>query len=299
MPHTILVVDDDVPFTTIIKRSLETEGYDVLYAHHANDAKKILNERSREIEVMLLDWSMPDFSGIDLLREIKQDKSFEDIQVIMQTIIGDSENIREGIEAGAFFYLVKPVKKALLSSTIKAAMLGYERKKELLRKLDESNHSFRSLMSGEFRFRTVQEGDFLAVRIAHECPNPQEGILISELFSNAVEHGNLGLTYDEKTELIASNRLQQEVDQRLKLQDYQYKFVQVTFVRHPDKLLITVEDEGQGFDYDRYLSLDDSRIFHSHGRGIALLNATFNLQYIGKGNKVVIEIPLNRYPYYN
>ena len=182
MPHTLLLVDDDVPFTMVIKNSLEKEGYHVLSAHHAKEAKKILDAHAPEIEVMLLDWSMPDISGIELLREIKQEKSFEDIQVILQTVLSSAENIQEGIEAGAFFYLVKPVKKDLLCSTIKAAILDYERKRDLLRQLEESKHSFRFLTEGEFHFRSIQDGDFLAVRIAHECPNPQEAILISELF---------------------------------------------------------------------------------------------------------------------
>src|SRR5262249_53451585 len=157
---------------------------------------------------------MPDVSGIELLREMKHEKSLEDIQVIIQTVRGSSENIQEGIEAGAFFYLVKPVKKELLISTVKAAILDFERKKELMHKLKDSENSFRFLSEGEFTFRTIQEGDYLAVRIANECPNPQEAILISELFANAVEHGNLGLSYDEKTHLISENRLNDEVQRR-------------------------------------------------------------------------------------
>lgn len=92
---------------------------------------------------------------------------------------------------------MKPVRKNLLMSTIKAAIVDYQRKKELLRKLAESERMFRNLQEGTFRFQTVEEGDNLAVHIANECPNPQEAIYISELLSNAVEHGNAGLTYEE------------------------------------------------------------------------------------------------------
>lgn len=292
MSNTILLVDDDVPFTTVIKTFLLKEGYNVLAAHHAKDAKKILEAHSPEIEVMLLDWSMPDISGIDLLREIKREKPFEDLQVIMQTVMDSSENIQEGIEAGAFFYLVKPVRKELLSSTIKAALRDYQRRKNLLKKLDESEHSFRFLTQGEFDFRTVPEGDYLAVLIANECPNPQEAILISELFANAVEHGNIGLTYEEKTNLVAENRLNEEVARRLSESEHRDKVVHVSFRRLPDKILVRVEDCGKGFDFTKYLYFDDTRIFDNHGRGIALLNSTFKLHYLDKGNKVEVEIPL-------
>lgn len=85
------------------------------------------------------------------------------------------------------------------------------------------------MVEGTFHFRTVQQGDNLAVRIANECPNPQEAIYISELFANAVEHGNVTLSYDEKTELISQNKLQEEVERRLALPEHRGKYVTVTF----------------------------------------------------------------------
>jgi len=290
--HTLLLVDDDIPFATVVRTSLEREGYKVLYANHANEARKILDDSYQSIEVMLLDWSMPDITGIEFLRTIKQEKSFEDIQVIMQTIMGSAEDIQQGIEAGAFFYLVKPVKKELLFSTIRAAIRDSERRKDLLVKLKESEQSFKLLTEGEFHFRTVQEGDYLAIRIANECPNPQEAILISELFANAVEHGNLRLSYEEKTQFISENRLNEEVERRLALPENRKKFVHVEFRRLPDRIQVTVEDMGSGFEFERFLTLDDNRVFDNHGRGIAILNTMYPLRYMGVGNRVTVDIPL-------
>jgi DNA-binding response OmpR family regulator len=299
LSHTLLLVDDDIPFSTLVRTTLEKEGYRVLLANHANEARKILDQSYANIEVMLLDWSMPDITGIEFLRTIKQEKNFEDIQVIMQTIMGGADDIQQGIDAGAFFYLVKPVKKELLCSTIRAAIRDSERKKDLLQKLKDSEQSFRFLTEGEFHFRSVHEGDFLAIRIANECPNPQEAILVSELFANAVEHGNLGLSYEEKTQLISENRLNEEVERRLQLPEHRHKFVSVNFQRLPEKIRITVQDMGRGFEFEQFLRLDDARVFHNHGRGIAILNALFPLRYLGKGNEVIVEIPLLKTAMYN
>ena len=96
----------------------------------------------------------------------------------MQTVMDSSENIQEGIEAGAFFYLVKPVRKELLSSTIRAALRDYERRKNLLKKLDESEHGFRFLKQGEFDFRTVPEGDYL-----WRSSLPMNVLILRKLFS--------------------------------------------------------------------------------------------------------------------
>jgi DNA-binding response OmpR family regulator len=71
---------------------------------------------------------MPDVSG-ELLREIKREKPFEDLQVIMQTVMDSSQNI-QAIEAESSS-LVKPVRKELLSSTIRAALRDYQRRKLL------------------------------------------------------------------------------------------------------------------------------------------------------------------------
>ncbi|MBK9730617.1 MAG: response regulator [Chitinophagaceae bacterium] len=292
MAHTLLLVDDDVTFSNVVKSSLEKEGYTVHSAHHATEAMTYLTKHAREIEVMLLDWSMPGISGIELLRSMKQNKSYEDIQVIMQTVMGNSEDIQQGIEAGAFFYLVKPVRKNLLMSTIKAAIVDYQRKKELLRKLAESERMFRNLQEGTFRFQTVEEGDNLAVHIANECPNPQEAIYISELLSNAVEHGNAGLTYEEKTELIAFNQLASEVARRLALPENMHKFVTVKLTRTTEYFSILVEDMGKGFNFKKYLQFEDVRIFDNHGRGIAILNALYPVQFLEAGNKVLVQIPL-------
>lgn len=292
MSHTLLLVDDDVTFSNVIKHSLEKEGYKVYAAHHANEAIQYLHAHAHDIEVMLLDWSMPDISGIELLRSMKQNKSYEDIQVIMQTVLGSADDIRQGIDAGAFFYLVKPVKKNLLISTIRAAILDFERKKALLRKLAESERALHHLVEGKFHFKTVAEGDNLAVLIANECPQPQEAVYISELLANAVEHGNAGLTYEEKTKLISKNQMAAEVERRLSLPENRNKFVAVSLKRTEEYFSILIEDMGKGFNFSRYLQFEDDRIFDNHGRGIAILNALFPVQFMAEGNKVLVKIPL-------
>jgi hypothetical protein len=53
---------------------------------------------------------------------------------------------------------------------------------------------------------------------------------------------------------------------------------------------VLIEDEGPGFDYSRYVTLDESRVFDNHGRGIALAGSVLDLQFLGRGNKVLITI---------
>ena len=231
-------------------------------------------------------------SGIELLRWIREQPTFESIQVIMQTGMDKPENIKEGIDAGAYYYLTKPIRREVLLSTIHAAILDHEHQKELLTKLKQAENSFRLLDEAVFRFHTVTEGEFMAVRIANICAIPEEAMYVSELLSNAVEHGNLGITYEEKTALIESGTLQNEIDRRVTLPEYKNRKVKVSLKKEGVTLSVMIEDEGNGFDFQKFLRFDDSRIFDNHGRGIAIVNSYLNMQYLDKGNKVLVKLAL-------
>ena len=159
-------------------------------------------------------------------------------------------------------------------------------------KLRLAENSFRLLDSAVFRYRSVAEGEFLAVRIANICANPEEAMYVSELLTNAVEHGNLAITYEEKTVLIEKGNLQDEIQKRLALPDYQKRMVHVSLKKEEGKLHVLVEDEGSGFDYEKYLRFDDSRVFDNHGRGIAIVNSYLDMKYLDKGNKVLVKLAL-------
>lgn len=55
---------------------------------------------------------------------------------------------------------------------------------------------------------------------------------------------------------------------------------------------LIIEDEGEGFEFEKFLQFDDSRMFHNHGRGIAMANSNLNIEYLNSGNKVVVRLPL-------
>ena len=289
---SVLVVDDEEDFLQETETYLTSQGYRVYKATNAEAAKEIVNRLAADISVILLDYALPFVSGIEFLKWLKQTQSFETIQVIMQTGMDHPDNIKEGVEAGAFFYLTKPVAKNLLISTIRVAADESKRQKELYQRLQENENPFRFLAEGTFRFKTVDEGDFLAARIANACSNPNEALFITELFANSVEHGNLQITYDEKTRLIEEGRLELEVRNRMMHDLHRNKFVEVQFKRKQNQIEIEITDQGNGFDFEKYLAFDDNRVFDNHGRGIAITNTYLQLQYLEKGNKVRVTFTL-------
>jgi CheY-like chemotaxis protein len=289
---SILVVDDDRAMQMLLVNTLRLEGFDCLTADDGTEAQEILRSNPEAVTTVVLDWVMPRLSGIDLLRWMKNQPHIEHIPVVMLTALSDPSRIKEGIEAGAFYYLTKPFQRELLRSIVTAAVSDCHCSRKMLRKLEESEKPLALLEEGTFRFRTLAEAELLAVRLASATPDPEHAMPIAELLMNSVEHGSLGITYEEKTQLVENNTWEAEVERRLALPENVRKDVLVRMKKEGGSLRIEIEDQGPGFDYEQYLKMDESRLFHNHGRGIAIARASLKIDYIGSGSKVVVTIPL-------
>lgn len=287
----ILAIDDDPMVHKLLEFSLKDENYPLQCISGAEDAKKLLADGDLDVLVIILDWEMPGMNGVEFLTWLKSQEKYRGIPVIMLTAKNSKSDIKTGIDAGAFYYVTKPFNKEFLRSILNAAISDHLTLKNLQQQVETSRNPFASLFEGTFRFRTMEEAQKLSVLIANTTPSPDENLIICELFNNAIEHGNLAITYQEKTALIDANELLSEIRRRLSLPEYKDRYAEVKFKRDDDKIAITIIDQGKGFDFKRYLDFDANRVFDTHGRGIALANSVLNIRYVGKGNKVVIHIP--------
>jgi len=277
----ILVVDDTLTVRVALQGLLESMGLEVVLAKDGLQCLDILQHDTPD--AILLDIMMPVMNGFEVLRWIKNQPRLEDIPVIMQTAMDDTESIKRGVDEGAFYYLTKPVEVELLRSIVGAAISDFLEKKALREQIIESENPFGLMVEGTFRCRTLAEAEYIAVRIAK---------VINELIINAIEHGNLGITYDEKTEYIDNGTWHSEIERRLALPEHANKNVEVKIKKYPDEMTVLITDQGHGFDFEKYLELDESRFLDNHGRGIVMTNTFLDLQYLGPGNEVVVTIPL-------
>jgi len=290
--NTILIADDDPGSLILLGGLLAEPRRTVLTCSDGLQAREIIEREVDKLAVVILDWAMPGLSGIDLLRWIKDTPALSDIPVILQTARDEPESVREGIEAGAFYYLTKPVAEEVLRSVTRAAITDHWERLELLAKLQECQNPLGYLIEGRFRIRTLDEAQSLAVMLANSCAVPSNAMSIAELFVNGIEHGNLELTYDDKTELLERGTWLKEVTRRLSMEAYRDRVLRVHVTRRDTLMTVYIEDEGRGFDYKKYLTMDESRVFHTHGRGIAMAGAVLKIQYLGTGNRVLVSIPL-------
>lgn len=292
--NRILVIDDDPMIHKMLNFSLKDQDISIEHCNSASEAQEYLTKSNQELSTLILDWEMPGMSGIEFLEWIKEEKRYKDIPVIMLTSNNSKEDVKRGIDSGAYYYLIKPPNKDLLISIVNAAIFDFNNVKTLNHQVKEAQNPFTNLENGVFKIKYLDDAQRMSVYIANSCPNPEEALIISELLTNAIEHGNLGITYDEKSQLIDNNTLFDEIDKRLKLEEFANKFAKVLYTNDGSEISIRIEDQGKGFDYEKYLHFDESRVFDNHGRGIAMVNSVMDIQYHGEGNIVEVKIPLNQ-----
>lgn len=288
-----LVVDDERFNRELLVANLRSAGYETVTAEDGQQAWHILDQYPADFDVILLDRRMPRMDGMELLAKLKADERLDAIPVIMQTACASPEDVVEGIAAGVYYYLAKPLERRLLLSVTTAAVEDYQR---LLRLRDDLARRTTALIlmdSGRFTFRTLDEANTLAVALARACPRSGHLVVgLSEIFTNAVEHGNLGISYHEKARLLVEKRWSKEIAARLDAPANRDKRVVVDFQRLPGEIRITVRDQGNGFDWRRFVDLDTTRAFAAHGRGIAMARrlAFDALEYRDPGNEAVCVI---------
>lgn len=292
----ILLVEDEAIVAFVLQSNLSDAGFDVTVAGDGQEAWERLAGGDHAFEAILLDWEMPRLNGMQLLREIKCVPELKDIPVIMETAATDPACIQEGLSVGAYYYLTKPFDPRVLISVVRAATAQYRERRQMSERVHLAHQPFKYLESGLFQFQTIEEGCLLADVLAVVCPDPDSAMLgLRELLINAVEHGNLGIGYADKSHLVYTDTWHEEIAQRLKLEEHRDKRVRVHFERGPAALVITIADEGQGFEWRAYLDFDPTRAFDLNGRGIALARAKSfdSIEYQGNGNTVVATIRLS------
>jgi CheY-like chemotaxis protein len=285
----ILLVDDDELNREVLAEALKEEPYHLVQAASGAQAFRIMRESSRRFDVIVLDRLMPDMNGLEVMGKLKAHEQWQWIPVIMATGAAAPQEICEGMEAGVFYYLSKPFTASVLVRMIQAAVEEGRKWRRIQESLEAPSRAMDLIQSGQFYFHTMEEGYALAIFLAQACSDPDKVAFgLNELLGNAVEHGNLGIGFDEKTRLQGIDAWEREIRQRLTLPLYAQKKVEVVVERQIDFLVITIRDEGNGFNWREYDVIRPDRLLESHGRGIAMAKALSfeEMEFLGIGNSV-------------
>ncbi len=116
----ILVVEDETAIRDMLVFNLGRAGYEVLGAGTAQEARSAIV--NCQPDVILMDWMLPDISGLELTRQLKREPETREIPVIMVTARGQEDDRVAGLEGGADDYITKPFSSRELQARIRALL---------------------------------------------------------------------------------------------------------------------------------------------------------------------------------
>lgn len=284
----VLIVEDDFISRNYLSSLMKFSGYQCLTAKNAAEGLDLYLECKPDAIVCSM--VMPGISGLEFLREIRTN---DRRTIIIMIANRSSERLAiDALRLGANDYIKKPVQDSDILPAIKRA--GSRIVLD-----DEPEQPYGMVDSGKIvmKFKTEFDAPRLIVERLMKEIKPQyfepDSLInielgLMELVTNAIEHGNLNITYQEKLEVTKDNSLVDLYHKRLQDNMLAARKVTVEFAFSQQKCEWTITDEGNGFDPS---SIPDpiakENIENLSGRGIFISKFAFdNVEYLGKGNCV-------------
>lgn len=119
-PKTVLIIEDEEDAAELFAEMMRVSGFHVLKI--SNSAPALATIASEKPDVVILDIMMPEISGLDILRQIRRDPELSHIPVVVVSAKSMPADIKNGMEAGAFSYLTKPVGFLDLRDSVERAL---------------------------------------------------------------------------------------------------------------------------------------------------------------------------------
>lgn len=116
-PPRILIVDDEPSNLRVLRQVLQTSHYRLSFARSGQDALKLIEKE--QVDLILLDIMMPEMTGLEVCKRLKQNPKTAHIPVIFVTALKDSVDEEKGFEIGAVDYIAKPIVPAIVLARVK------------------------------------------------------------------------------------------------------------------------------------------------------------------------------------
>lgn len=144
----ILLVEDDKTIASGLEYSLQQEYYSTVICHDVASARKVLDESIDQFALCLFDLQLPDGSGYELCKMVKEQR---DMPVIFLTVIDDEVNVVMGLDMGADDYITKPFRVRELLSRIKSVLRRYQKPSQTKNSIDIDNIRINTLDGKVFK----------------------------------------------------------------------------------------------------------------------------------------------------
>ncbi len=294
----VLIVDDEAYNLRILERLLKENNYNPIKAEDGAIAWDYLQKNPNGVDIILLDRMMPNMNGMQVMEKINASPALHHIPVIMQTAASATNEVKEGIDAGVFYYLTKPFDEDILISIVHSAYETASCGKSLRQKIKKNELVIGSITMAQFKIKTIEEAYNLSYFLAKYFPNPNK--VVSGLYAlivNAIEHGNLQVDHNKRLELLKTKGAwYKEIQHLSSLPENKDKIVDIRYGldEKAGEIKIYIKDQGRGFNWKSYMHIDIGRVFKPAGRGIAMAKKTsFDaIEFLGNGSEVLCTVKL-------
>jgi CheY-like chemotaxis protein len=292
---TILVVDDIPEVRAMLVRALERLGYGTQQAPEGEAALALCEQQMPDI--VLTDIRLPGTDGLTLTQRIRQ--RWPECPVVVMTGHSDEDSAIAALKSGACDYLKKPIDLTDLKTALDGvAQVLCGQREEFLHVLPIERLEF-CVAVNNVPDRVLPLTTYLvrdASPLLTGVVRFHLRIALQELVTNAIEHGNLGISSQEKADAL--NRGDYDKVVQTRCQDAPYRdrrvMITVTYDRAGESVQYRIADQGQGFDWRHELRRARGiRLQGGSGRGIQLAKALVaDLTYNDTGNEVILTLPV-------
>jgi len=286
----ILIVEDSPDQALAIASLLGAEGFET---ETAEDGIVALSALGRERpDVVVTDLRLPRLDGLELVGKIRE--QYPGLPVILMTAYGSGEIAMKALQLGAASYVPKRLVQDELVDVVEQIV-------SLTETARERDRMFARLTETELRFvlrndrslvpplvNHLQESAALRAYTTDETTRMQIGLAVKEALLNAIIHGNLEV--DSKLREESSTDYLRLIDTRRETSPYSERLVHLTAKFMPTQFVITVSDEGSGFDISQIPDpTDPENILRSSGRGLFLIGSFMDEMFHNDtGNQITL-----------
>jgi YesN/AraC family two-component response regulator len=292
MAKSILIVDDEEIIRNVLRRKLEqTTSYAVRTADDGKVALEMFKEEP--VDLVISDLLMKEMNGIELLRQLKRLEP--GIPVIIITGYGTLDDAIEAIHLGAEDFIKKPFDINEVLETIEKTF------RKLAEEADQ-REVIKYIESEDIHIVIPTQFDLLNVIINYIFSHLRARWLVTdeqlhdvkvclyEGLTNAFEHGNLGITGEQKSQYLEKGQQvwRDFLEEHMHMPENQDKKIQVKLMISEEEMRVAIIDEGPGFDHvARTSDIDPEALFRTCGRGLLLIQSLMDgLEFNESGNEM-------------
>lgn len=285
----ILVVDDDESTRDFVAMVLKMLGHEVVLAVDGLEGLDLF--KSFQPDIVFADIQMPNMDGLEMLEILRKIDS--EVLVIINSTLDSPEYTLRALRLRANDYLVKPLQTKDIAAILSKYAAVLENRTQTREVLGLIQHREVSLEIANRLDLAPKIVDRLLMEAEQGIlPQDRLGIRLGllEILVNAIEHGNLAITYDEKTAatMKCNDDLEKLVEERKCTALYKDRRVNIEFRMNRERCEWLIADQGSGFDWKNLPDPSNpENLLICHGRGIMLARLQFDeCNYLDCGNKV-------------